>query len=406
MRALVLVLGLALAVAGCGSSPRAPEAAELVPPDALVFLSVDGTDREGWKTVRELIGGPTVGTGDMHYALLDLGTGKPTVISLARSGDDHNFPAPLGLPRQGIRIEEFGDWSVAADPAAFPAVRAAQSGRSLADVDAFQRAAAEADGGALVTAYADGDRVHKLPGELGAIFRVSGLEGWVSARLAAADNALMLDVRADAPTAVHQPRLLGEAPSGALLAISFKGAGQLLRRIATESSLREALGEYRTLLQDLAPAARGEGIIYLQQGALLPTIVLMVETPNPERAAGALRRLTQALNAETSGFLSFRVAIRGNRVLLTNGAGWPASPTRRLVDDQTFKDALAAADAPDEVSWLAYADIHRLAPIIRALSQLLGGMPPSEEEMRRLERLGTLVAFGARSRLVARITIR
>jgi hypothetical protein len=80
------------------------------------------------------------------------------------------------------------------------------------------------------------------------------------------------------------------------------------------------------------------------------------------------------------------------------------------VDDPTFRDALAAADAPDEVSWLAYADIQRLAPIIRALSQLIGGTPPSEEEMRRLERLGTLVAFGARSgsntRLVARITRR
>jgi hypothetical protein len=248
--------------------------------------------------------------------------------------------------------------------------------------------------------------MHELPGELGAIFRVSGLRGWVSARLVAENNSVVLDVHGDAPSAVYQPRLLREVPSGALLAISFKDAGQLLRRLGTEPSLRQALGEYRTLLLDLAPAAHGEGIIYLQQGALLPLIVLMVETPNPDRAAGALRGLARTLSAETNGFLSFMVAIRGNRVLLTNGTGWPASVTRPLVDDQTFKDALAAADAPDEVSWLAYADIERLAPIIRALSQVIGGTPPSEKEIRRLERLGTLVAFGARSRLVARITIR
>jgi hypothetical protein len=84
----------------------------------------------------------------------------------------------------------------------------------------------------------------------------------------------------------------------------------------------------------------------------------------------------------------------------------PGSPTRRLVDDQTFKDALAAADVPDEVSWLAYADVQRLAPIVQALTQLIGGTPPREEQKRRLERLGTLTAFGARSGWTLRVTSR
>jgi hypothetical protein len=81
----------------------------------------------------------------------------------------------------------------------------------------------------------------------------------------------------------------------------------------------------------------------------------------------------------------------------------PATPTRRLADDQAFKDALAAADAPDEVSWLAYADVERLAPTVEALSQLLG-MRLSEEQGRTLARLGTVAAFGARSRLVLRVS--
>jgi hypothetical protein len=393
-----LLAVVVLALAGCGSegTPGGGEAAQLVPPDALAFMSVDGTDREGWQTVRALTGGPTVGMGKSHYALLDLGTGEPTVIILAGAGED--LPAPVGRPRRRIRIEKIGDWSVAAEPAALAAVRAAQSGRSLADVERFQRAMAEIEGDALLTAYANGARLQELPGELGALFRVSGMDGWITARLFSGDGDVQVHVRADTATPVYGSRLLREVPSGALLAISFRDADQLLRRLAAE------LDEYRPLLADLLPAVRGEGVIYATQGALLPTIVLEVESPNPDEAAGALRRLAGRLKAETNGLLSFKVATRGTRALLTNGAGWPATPTERLVDDQTFKDALAAADAPEEVSWLAYADMQRLTPIVQALAQLVGGSPLSEEQKGRLDRLRTVVAYRAQSQLTLRLT--
>jgi hypothetical protein len=411
MRALVLVLGLAIAVAGCGSSSRGPEAAELVPPDALAFASIDTQNPEAWKTVFDLTGRFIPGAGkETSHALLGVEDGEPELLVLVQSDDERElreFVSFLSQERAKYRVQKVGGWSVVADSEeGFAAARAAESGRSLADVEAFKQAMIEVDSDALVTAYANGARLKDVPGELSALARIMGSPHWVGTNVVADENAVQLDARTDATTLVYRPRLLRDVPSGALLAISFKNGDQLLRRITAEPSLRQALGEYRPLLVDLMPAARGEGIFYVQQGVLVPTMVLVVESPTPARAAAALRRLARTLNAETNGFLSFRVAIRGNRVLLMNGAGWPASPTRRLVDDQTFKDALAAADAPDEVSWLAYADIHRLTPIIRALSQVLGGMPPSEEEMRRLERLGTLVAFGARSRLVARITIR
>jgi hypothetical protein len=41
-------------------------------------------------------------------------------------------------------------------------------------------------------------------------------------------------------------------------------------------------------------------------------------------------------------------------------------------------------------------------PIVRTLSQLLDTAP----QLKRLERMGTLVAFGTRSRLEARLTVR
>ena len=396
MRALVLVLALALAVAACDSgSPTNPDAADLVPPDALAFVSVYGMDREGWRTVRELTGGRTVGMGEAHYALLDLGTGEPTVVTLARSGAD--LPAPLGLPSGRVRIEKIGDWSVAAQPAAFAALRAAESGRSLADVPEFKRAMGEVEGESLVTAYANGVKLAELRGELGALARVFGSPEWVGARLVAGDNAAQFDVRTAATASVYRPRLLREVPSGALLAISFKDAAEVLRRLGAE------FDEYRTLLADLLPAVRGEGVIYVTQAALVPTIVLAVESPDPVAAAGALERLGQELEEEANGFLSFKVTRRGNRITLTNSALPPATPTLRLADDQAFKDALAGADAPDEVSWLAYADVERLVPTVEALSQLLG-MRLSEDQRRTLARLGTITAFGAGSRLVLRVS--
>ena len=92
-------------------------------------------------------------------------------------------------------------------------------------------------------------------------------------------------------------------------------------------------------------------------------------------------------------------------MFLTNATGNPGS-TGSLVDDKAFKDALAAADVPEDVTWLAYADIPRLAPLIQALSALQG--KGQQTPSPKLDKLGTLVAYGARagstSRLVVRLT--
>jgi hypothetical protein len=76
------------------------------------------------------------------------------------------------------------------------------------------------------------------------------------------------------------------------------------------------------------------------------------------------------------------------------------------VDDKSFKDALAAAGAPAAVNWLAYADVHRLAPIVQVLSQLLGASQSSRQQGEKLDRLGTLVAYGARAGTDSRVSVR
>ena len=420
--AAVLLVGLAIIASGCGGdgasvAARGADADQLVPPDALAFVSADANlESEQWRTVLGLVGpvalpegvGPALGD-EVNLALLGVDKGEPEAIALVHSDDEaklREFAKGFDQKDEHYTVERIGGWQVVADSAdAFAAVRAAESGRSLADVDGFQRAMAEVEGDALATVYADGTRLDDVPGELGALFRISGARSWVGARVVAEDNAARVSVRTEAAAPVYRPRLLRDVPSGALLAVTFKSAGQLVERIQAEPSLSDVLAEYRRLLSDLAPAVQGEGVFYFVPGVLIPTLVLEVEQTSDPAVASSLQRVADRVATETGNVLQLHVFTGADRIFLTNSAvGPPPQPNARLVDDRPFKDALAAADAPDEVTWLAYADLQRFVPIAQALAQLLGGDPPSAESKRRLDRLGTLVAYGAADRLELRIT--
>jgi hypothetical protein len=147
-------------------------------------------------------------------------------------------------------------------------------------------------------------------------------------------------------------------------------------------------------------------VFYVAEGVLLPTIVLEVESPQPAATARTFRTVAAHLNAQTKNVLKVNVIRQGNRVYLTNAATVPIASGGSLVDDKSFKDALAAAGAQQTVTWLAYADLHRLVPIAQVLARLLGDSQPSQEETQRLDRLGTIVAYGARSGPDARATVR
>jgi hypothetical protein len=425
MRALVPLLAVSLLV-GCGSSEHARpsiDVAELVPPDAVALISFD-TDLNSarWQRVTGVVGPVYLGIGKLdferdvrpavgdqaHLAVFGPEDGlADSTLWFMRPKDESKLPALVDALGPGYELQRIGAWAAISDSAeALARVRQAESGRSLAEVDWFRDATTELSGDFVATSYAKNSAGFvSLPDELRLVERALGSPRWLASGIGVQDDAVLVQVSAAAAVAVYRPRLLREAPAGALLAVSFKNGQELLTAIAVEQSLRE----YRMLLTELAPALRGEGVFYVSPGLLLPTLTLEIESPNPARAAQALRDFATRLRGRTRNLLALRVITRDERVVLTNATG-PEPGARSLVDDQTFKDALAAADAPEEVSWLAYADIHRLAPIVEGLSQLLSGRSLGEEQKARLDRLGTLVAFGARSgattQLVARITIR
>jgi hypothetical protein len=420
-----LALGLLLIAAGCGNSIAATgtsgtEAASLVPASALAYVSADSNlDSQSWQVVADLFG--PIGTdidykGDIHPALgdrvnlavLGVDNGKPEAVALVKPTDEAKLRTLAKKFDQGnehYTVENIGGWSVVADSAeAFQAVRDAESGDSLADNVDFKSAMSQVGDSRFATAYATGSGTQALPEKLRALVRVAGSPRWVAAGITVDKSALHIEARAAGGTtaASYKPALLNDVPSGAILAVSFKDVNQLLARIQAEPTLRASLPPFLNHLRSLG----GEGVLYLLPGTLLPVVTLEVQPRDPAAAAKSLR----ALAAQAAKVLPLRVERRGNKVLLTNAAPGVSPGSGSLTQDQPFKDALAAADVPAEVTWLAYADIQRLAPILQALASLTGTGQSRPSDMQKLDKFGTLVAFGARSgsasRLEVRLTIR
>jgi hypothetical protein len=340
--------------------------------------------------------------------VLGVQNGKPEAVALVQPTDQTKLAALAKKFDQGnehYTVQQIGGWSVVADSAEnFQAVRDAASGSSLADSADFKSAMSQIGGAGFATAYATGTGVQQFPPKLRALVRVAGSPRWVAAGIDVDKSALHLDARAAGAStaAAYKPTLLRDVPSGAILAVSFKNVNQLLARIQSEPTLRASLPSFVTGLRPLG----GEGVLYLLPGTLLPVVTLEVQPADPAAAAKSLR----ALATQAGKVLPLHVEQHGNKVVLTNAPSGFNPGRGSLVDDQPFKDALAAADVPAEVTWLAYADIQRLTPILQALAALTGHGQTKPSMTPKLEKFNTLVAFGARAgsvgRLEARLTIR
>ncbi len=447
--ALATALLLVASACGSGTAPTSANlgrAAALVPPDAIAFVTVDGNlDSQQWRRLDDLTRGLRVRTrvldqvrkalrtvqldfdedvrpaiGDeLDVAVLGSEDGQPEAIVLTQPKDEaklRSLVAAYDEHAEGYRVERIGDWSVVADsPETFQKVRAAESGRSLADVQWFHDASDRLTGDAVARAYASGAALRSLPAEAGGLIRAAGSPRWVAARLEAEQDAVRLELQAGSLSpapAVYRPRLLRDVPSGAVLAVSFKDLDGPLGRVAADPALRDSLREVERYLgvplARLAPALRGEGAFYVLPGDLvpIPVFALEVESPNPQAAVGSLRLFAAQLRAKTGNVLPLRVARYGSRVVLTDAPATLGTSGGSLLDDQSFKDALAAAGAPDEVTFLAYADVHRLAPILQTVRQLLSRGTASPAGTQDLDRFGALVAFGARSGSTSRFEAR
>jgi hypothetical protein len=423
MRAAVaaLALGLLLVAAGCGNSSAAvatsnTDAASFVPANALAYVSADSNlDSSSWQLIRDVLGPLDLGStsqsdvsaalGDrVNLAVLGIDNGKPEAVALVHPSDEAKLSALAKKFDSGdehYTVQKIGGWSVVADSAAaFQSVRDAGSGSSLADNAAFKTALAQVGDSGFATAFVAGSAVQQLPAKLQSLVRVAGSPQWLAARVDAGNHELRLRARVAGATgapAAYKPALLQDVPSGAILAVSFKNLNQLVARLKADPTLQAMLPSYLDSVSSLG----GEGVLYLLPGTLLPVVTLELKASRPDAAAKALSRLA----ARAAKLLPLRVERHGSKVLLTNAAAGTSQGSGSLTQDQPFKDALAAADVPDEVTWLAYADVQRLAPILQALASLQGNGQSKTPDTTKLDKFDTFVAFGARSGSTSRLEL-
>jgi hypothetical protein len=395
---VALAAGLLLVATGCGSSNAATssissDAASLVPPSALAYVSADSSlNSDAWSAIKKLTGPlkfDTAAVGDqLNLAVVGIDNGKPETIAIVKPKDEAKLRTLAAKYDQGnehYTVQHVGDWSVVADSAeAFQAVRNANAGTSLADTEEFKQALTQLDGNAVAFAYANGVLAKQLPANVRPLV---GSPKWFTAQLTGDKNELKLDVHATGWSPVaYKPTLLRDVPSGAILAVSFKDAAQL---------------PFAFLKQYLR-GVTGEGVLYIVPGAILPVMTLEVQPRNPAAAASTFRKIAKQVGKN----VPLNVERRGNKVLLTTAQPGLGTGGKSILDDKPFKDALAAADAPDEVTWLAYADIQRLAPLAEAFAPLLLNKNGRQTKIEIPKSLDTLVAYGSSGGLAARVTLR
>src|SRR5205823_14924151 len=132
-------------------------------------------------------------------------------------------------------------------------------------------------------------------------------------------DAARIDARESGATgpAAYKPTLLRDAPSGAILAVSFKNVNELLARLQSAQALGTALPPFVAQLKGIS----GDGVLSVAPGALLPVVTLEVRPQDPAAAANSLR----ALASRIGNALPLHVTREGAKVLLTNAAGNPSS---------------------------------------------------------------------------------
>ena len=424
--AAALALGLLLIASGCGTSSAATQtssgtdAASLVPASALAYVSADANlDSQQWQVLTDVFGPlpskldykndihPALGDR-VNLAVLGIDNGQPEAVALVQPTDEAKLSALAKKFDQGSEhytVEQIGGWSVVADSAeAFQSVRNADSGSSLADTANFKSAMSQVGDAGFATVYASGSGVQQLPAKLQALVRVAGSPRWVAASITADKTALQIKARAAGGTspAAYRPALLRDVPSGAILAVSFKDVNQLLARVQSEPLLRTSLPPFVTACAPSAARVCSTSCRAPSSRSSRSRFIRVILSA----AATALRGVA----AKAGNMLPLHVERHGKVVLLTNAAPGTSPGSGSITDDQSFKDALAAADVPAKVTWLAYADIQRLAPLLQALASLTGNGQAKPATTEKLDKFQTLVAFGARSgstsSVEARLTFR
>lgn len=447
-RRLAVVVALAALAAGCGSGGHndPPDAASIVPQNALAYGTVNtdlGSDQlssakavldkfpAGPKVVQMVRSALTKNGVDpaalsssvgpvVDVAVLTVGA-DPGVVGFAQPSDEQSFVAQLGAKAVHEQID---GWTVFAESQALlDAVKNRTA--NLADASDFKAAAATVPGpgDAIATGYVTGAGIRAAAARgaknAGAgIGSVVGLASanWAEAALTSSDGAVKLELHensSSASTPASGESLADRLPSGAIAAASLTGSGAAI----TAGLSKELQALPKALANDLGPvlgALGGPVIAYVRPGAPIPDVTIAAKPAHPAAvAAGAgalIKKLTGSsatpasiggatmLKVDLGGFALYYGTTADGLVVVTDSATAISEldgKNGKLSDDSGFKDATGAAGLPDDNEGFLYVDVKELLPTVDGLAQLASTPIPAQLEA-NLKPVDTALVYGSR----------
>jgi hypothetical protein len=440
---------LALVAAGCGSGSKksgsasgTSGAASLVPADATAYVAIN-TDLKSdqWKTLDSLAGKfpskdqllakfraelqkqgvdwdrdvkPALGS-ELDVAAITDASGKNQPVAFTKPNDEDKLNALLQKGNGTHPVhEKIDDWTVIAErQSGLDAVKAAKDGKSLQDSSAFTDAMGKLPGETVAKFYVSGSRVTqslgKTLGSAGAALPSANKLAYITGALVAKDDGLQLEgtakVNGKAPgSGTFKSAFVDEAPSGAILFLSFHGLDAGISQLRSNPALSQQLPQVEqalgVTLDQLAALFKNEVAIYVRQGTPIPEITLVSKVDDTRAAMATVDRLASRAGAFAGGarpktvnvggvtakeltiggrFSLFYAAFDGKLVLTSAQTGITGlrDGGPRLKDDATFKDATSSAEMPDSTSGLVYVNLRDGIPLLEGLAQLSGQSIPS-----------------------------
>ena len=445
----IAIATVALLAAGCGSGgggSASGDAADLVPPGALAYISVD-TDFSSTqiknaesvldkfpikpKLLAQIRSSLSQGGTDVNALKSSIGpeldvavlkvNGETNAVGYTQPSDEKAFDAQLDKDK--TVHTKIGGWTVFSDKQAFLDAAKNRSGK-LSDDPAFQAAMKTVPGAgdAIARVYASSagtqTALGAASGSLGSAGGSLGSFGgakWIAGALTSQDGAFKLEVHAKATglaTSSGSP-LVDQIPSGSIVALQIASGSRTIPA-STQQQLGSMSKQLGIDLPALVGALDGPVIAYVRAGLPLPEVTIAAKPSQPQRAVKAVGQLITklaqgppavptkvdggTLNKVDLGALALYYGVNGDELVVTDSANALAElkgSVGHLTGDGVFKEAKDGAGMPDGGQGFLFVDLQDALPAISGLAQLASQtLPPSVEA--NLKPLRSLLVFGSR----------
>jgi hypothetical protein len=401
MKRLAL-LGVVAVVAGCGGPKPTSDAAELVPPNALSFVTLQ-TDLGSLPKVlnRFPVGPRALKAIRQNLKLkstmgpqLDLAIFKAGTVGFTQPADEQAFEASLGPKQVHARIR---GWTVFTENASLLHLVQHHKGK-LSELPAYIEAMGRLPGAAVARAYGAKGAL-AASGVHTSLPDLEGTSKWTSAALVAHGDSLKLEVHTKGPTGPQQKSstdLVSKIPADSVLAFGFGGLG------SAQSNLQQVAG---VDVQALVDALGGQAVGYVRPGLPFPDATIASQPKDPAKAVREIGRLiTQLSKAKkppgtttVDGVTLHDAALGAIDIYYGtfDGLFVVSNSTGSIARLRSTGDRLKVPGLPDKTNGFLYLDVELALPAARVFAKLANQQIPADVDA-NLKPLKTLVAYGTR----------